>query len=307
VTAVVVDTAQWTFNATGTRWCITSPTSLDAADRAAVRDRIEDYERVFSRFRPDSTVTSASREAGSFALPAEADDLFTVYRVAGALTDGAVNPLVGGSLEALGYGPEPTLRAGPARRPAPAFDHAAHWDGARLHTRGPIHLDVGAAGKGQLADLVLGRLRARGLTARGPVVVDAGGDLVRDPGRGDPGRGNPGRSGGTERIGLESPFDAGQVIGVVTLGAGAVAGSGIGKRAWAGHHHIVDARSGVPTRGILATWAIAPSALLADISATSLFFAGVEEVRSTFGTIGVRIRADGSVEWIPDPRLEIFT
>ncbi|GAA2182563.1 FAD:protein FMN transferase [Brooklawnia cerclae] len=285
------------FHATGTRWRIDTARPLDAWVADAVRDRIDSYEAAFSRFRPDSTVAAAARQAGTFMFPPEADPLFDVYRRLDELTGGAVNPLVGVSLAHLGYGAVPTLRPRPGARPAPVFGEVCHWDGRCLHTREPVNLDFGAAGKGQIADLVLQMLRDESTVGHGPVVVDAGGDIVRDAGaRRD-----------AERVGLESPFEPGRVIGVFTLGSGAVCGSGVGRRAWAGRHHVLDARTGEPVTGIVATWAMASTALMADAAATALFFADLDEVCSAFMAVGVRVRADGSVEWLDDPRLEIFT
>ena len=53
-------------------------------------------------------------------------------------------------------------------------DDALAWDGARLDTPAPVLLDVGAAGKGQLVDLVAELLADRGVLG---ATVDGGGDV----------------------------------------------------------------------------------------------------------------------------------
>jgi thiamine biosynthesis lipoprotein len=71
-------------------------------------------------------------------------------------------------------------------------------------------------------------------------------------------------------------------------------------------HHVVDARTGAPTSDVLATWAVGPSALVADLAATALFFAEPDLVAARFGVRYVVLRADGSVRWSLDLDGEVF-
>ena len=139
---------------------------------------------------------------------------------------------------------------------------------------------TGAAGKGQLVDLVSGLLTARGIDAH---VVDAGGDL---------------RTAGPEplRVALEHPADPAQAIGVVEVADGAIAASAVNRRAWADRHHVLDGRTGDPTREVVATWAIAATAMEADGLATALFFAPPARLERVFAFTGVRVFADGRYE-----------
>lgn len=286
--------AELRFPAIGTQWRLTTPEPLPAAVRTAVAERIDRYDRAFSRFRADSTVAAARRRAGRHRFPAEAADLFETYHRLHRLTGGAVNPLVGGSLAHLGYGPG---RAAAATGGRPAADWTrCRTRGSLLSTDVPVALDLGAAGKGQLADLVLGVLRSHCPGDSGPITVDAGGDIVRHPG-------TPARA---ERIGLESPFVDGEVIGAVALTGGALCGSGVRRRRWDGWHHVLDARTGLPVTEVVATWALAGSGLRADAAATALFFVDVAAVWAGFGAAGLRVFADGSAQWWPDPRWEVF-
>ena len=151
-------------------------------------------------------------------------------------------------------------------------------------------IDMGAIGKGRLVDLVFERYARR----RRNVVVDASGDLRS---RGE-----------TMRIGLEHPFDPGRAIGVVDVTDAALCASAINRRAWGdGLHHVLDARTGEPVRTIAATWAIAHSAMRADAIATALFFDGGPELAFEWDVQWVRMTTDGTVQWSPGSKAELFT
>lgn len=279
------------FDAIGTRWTIDTAEPLTAEVLAAVHERIARFDLAWSRFRGDSWVAEvAAGGAGTYRLPDDAGPLLDAYDVAARCTDGAVDPLVGRTLEGLGYDAAYTLR--PRRdadgalltAPAPGWRTAARRsaDGALLTLDEPALLDVGAGGKGYLVDLVAGVLAAHGVAEH---VVDAGGDLrAAVP--------------GPLTVALEDPRDTTRALGVLRLADGALCGSATNRRAWAPDvHHVVDARTGAPTRDVLATWAVGPSALLADLAATALFFAEPDLVASRFGIRYVVLRADGGVRW----------
>lgn len=285
----------WRFEAIGTQWMIDTHEPLTDGERVAVRALIEDFDREWSRFREDSTV-SALASGGSRALPADAEVMFAVYDDLGAATEGAVNPLVGVSLEALGYDASYSLRpSDPVSAPRDWRRVISTGDGA-LTVSLPALIDVGAIGKGRLVDLVLEYLED---AERASLTVDAGGDVRC--------------SGSRERIGLEHPYDSTRIIGVVDLEDAALCASATNRRAWGdGLHHVLDARTGVPVRTIAATWAVAPTAMLADAAATALFFDGGAELAYRWGVEWVRMTTTGRVEWSPGfgterCRAELFT
>jgi FAD:protein FMN transferase len=112
-------------------------------------------------------------------------------------------------------------------------------------------------------------------------VIDAGGDLRHYGDR-------------PLRVGLEHPLDLERVLGVVELRGNALAASAINRRAWGdGLHHILDARTGAPTRSVLATWVIADNAMLADGIATALFLADPSRLAETYRFEFVRVSAHG--------------
>jgi thiamine biosynthesis lipoprotein len=277
------------FDAIGTRWQIDTAEPLPGEVLAAVHARIAAFDEDWSRFRADSWVTRVARAgAGTYPLPADAGPLLDMYDTVARCTDGAVSPLVGHALEALGYDASYTLRPRTGDdgtwdvAPAPAWAEVER-DAGSITLPVPALIDVGAAGKGYLVDLVAGVLAEHGITEH---VVDAGGDLrVAQPGR-------------PLTVALEDPRDTGRAIGVLRLTEGALCGSATNRRAWGeGLHHVVDARTGAPVHDVLATWAVGPSALGADAAATALFFAEPDLVSARLGIRYVVLRADGSVRW----------
>jgi thiamine biosynthesis lipoprotein len=266
------------FDAIGVPWRIDSARPLSAAVRAAVADRVSDFDRTWSRFRHDSLVAEISRRAGDWALPDEGTELFALYRALYALTEGRVSPFVGDALEGLGYG------AGLSRAPsgaAPVWEGLAEVVDGALRTTAPTLVDVGAVGKGLLVDLVTQVLAAHGVS---DATVDASGDLRVAGER-------------VERVALEHPFDTRRAIGVVEVSGGALCASATNRRVWGdGLHHVIDGRTGRPVDAVVATWALAPTAALADGAATALFFVSPAEVRDALGAIGVRMFSDGRTE-----------
>jgi FAD:protein FMN transferase len=288
------------FEAIGTHWEIDTDAPLDMRLRASILVRVREFDRIYSRFRQDSLVSSVAGadEGGCFDFPEDAPPLFDLYDQLHALTNGAVDPLVGRTLELLGYDRAYSLkpatddvqRYAHAQRPVWSKDVIRH--GARLRTRRPLVIDVGAAGKGHLVDIVTCLLKRAGFRQ---FVVDGGGDLR-----------NTGES--SLRIGLEHPFSPGQVIGVANLRDRALCASAVNRRAWGhGLHHVLDARTGTPVRDVVASWVVADSALLADGLATALFFVPAQRLAEVFNFTYVRMYSNGRAEMSPTFAGEIFT
>ena len=285
----MADPAIWRFGAIGTPWQIETAEPLATSLRAEVELLVESFDREWSRFRPDSLVSSLARGGGSVPAPRDASAMFEAYGALSDATGGAVNPLVGVSLERLGYDRALSLVERGAV-PAPADWRALLTWGDRLAVSEPALVDVGALGKGRLVDLVMAVI-APG--APGDVVVDASGDLAM--------------RGSTQRIGLEHPFDASRAIGVWEVTDAALCASATNRRAWGdGLHHVLDARTGTPVRAIAATWAVADSAMQADAVTTALFFDGGPRLAHDWGVEWVRMTTDGAVEWSPGCRAELF-
>jgi FAD:protein FMN transferase len=291
----------FTFDAIGTRWCIDTDEPLGGEVRDRILDRIRRFDRTYSRFRPDSLVAqvAAAPAGGRFEFPKDSIALFDLYDRLVAATDGAVDPLVGRQLELLGYNPTYSLTPAPAAvrareraRATPTWAADIVRDGTTLITRRPLVIDVGAAGKGYLVDIISTILRQAGVAE---FVVDAGGDLRH---RGEHGI----------RVGLEHPLDPRLVLGVANLQNRALCASAVNRRAWGnGLHHVLDARTGTPATEVVATWVVAGDAALADGLATALFFTGAHRLAEIFRFTYVRMLADGRAERSPDFDGELFT
>ena len=282
--------AVWQFDAIGTRWRVETVEELPADARAAVQSAVTEFDAAWSRFRPDSLVSRLARGAGSVPTPPDASAMLAAFEDLSLATSGAVNPLIGGSLESLGYDAQYSLRGGRAVPAPEGWRARLRWDDARLELDAGATIDVGALGKGRLVDVVARVLAP--WTGEG-VVVDASGDLLV--------------SGTTQRIGLEHPFDPTVAIGVWRVTDAALCASATNRRAWGdGLHHVLDARTGAPVRTIAATWAVADTAMRADAVATALFFDGGDELAHRWGAQWVRMLTDGRVEWSHGCSAELF-
>ncbi|MCU1551962.1 MAG: FAD:protein transferase [Glaciihabitans sp.] len=290
--------AELRFEAIGAPWQIDAPDPLPPTLVDAIHARIDEYDRTWSRFRSDSLVARVATEPGTWAFPSDAPPLFDLYRALYDASGGTATPLVGRRLENLGYDADYSLRPAPTRVEVPAWDDVMSWDGSTLTTRVPVVLDVGAAGKGYLVDIVAAMIRDAGIE---DYTVDGSGDLVHAGGE-------------PLRIALEHPFDPTLAIGIYELSDGALCASAPGRRAWGtGLHHILDGLTGEPTTDVAATWAMASSGLVADGLATALFFVDGDTLATAlppgpeYEFEYVRMFPTSRVEHSPGFRGELFT
>jgi thiamine biosynthesis lipoprotein len=278
------------FEALGTNWEIESSVPLSIRIQQDILEQMDQFNRTYSRFQSDSLVSqiAAASEGGRFIFPDDALILFDLYDRLYSVTQGAVDPLVGKDLELLGYDSNYSLI--PASDSVRAETHVhgrANWaenisrNGTTLITDRPLSLDFGAAGKGYFVDIVSTLLLEAGIDE---FVVDGSGDLRH-------------RGGSSIQVGLEHPFDSTMVIGVAELCNGSLCASAINRRAWGDElHHILDARTGVPTQNVVATWVIANDTLTADGLATALFFSPGKVLEEYFCFSYVRMFSDGHAE-----------
>lgn len=272
------------FEAIGTHWSIETAKALSQAETHRIHKIIDNFSGAYSRFRTDSLVSRARSEApGSFTFPASIVTLHDTYVRLERATKGAVNPLVGGTLEQLGYDATYSLRlaTSTAIKP-PSLAKTIERSGTVLTYNQPVMLDVGAIGKGYLVDQVAAYLAKQ----HKHYVVDAGGDLAVATTK-------------PYVIGLECPQDLDKVIGTVSLQHGSICGSAPNRRKWGEKlHHIIDARTGKPAESdIVATWAIADTTMLADALATALFFTPANVLQQQFGDFSyIIMRANSLLE-----------
>lgn len=263
-------TGSWTafsFAGIGTDWEISTPLPLPAPLQSQLLATVEKYDAAWSRFRADSLVTKLAGSAGRVEFPPEAARLGALYQELYRITGGAMTPLIGGSLERLGYDAGYSLMPSGPALPAPAWEGLLEWTGTSIGSSQPMVLDIGAAGKGLLVDLLAEVLRGQGLTE---FLIDASGDMLHS---------------GPEplRIGLEHPYQPTQAIGVVELFNSALCASAANRRAWGdGLHHVLDGATGKPVGTVVATWSTATTAMEADALATALFLTDPASLEQSF-------------------------
>jgi FAD:protein FMN transferase len=264
------------------------------------RDRIEQLESRWSRFRADSEISALNRDAGS-AVSVSVETVWLIERSIEAwrLSGGAFDPTVLGAVRRAGYDRSfdqldqrdllaPAVPDRPDRRPAVRLGVGAAditVDGSAVTLPVGTGFDPGGIGKGLAADLVVADLLAAG--AEG-ACVNLGGDVrVAGAGPADPGREGPDES---APPGGSRPSDAAWTVAVwhpelarpmvrIGLVDGAVATSTTLLRRWrvAGveRHHLIDPRSGQPSDSDLdLATVVAAEAWMAEILAKSVILRG---------------------------------
>jgi thiamine biosynthesis lipoprotein len=218
---------------------------------AAVRRLFEEWESVFSRFRPESELSRINRHPLEVVILSR---LFT-YAMrtaisAAAATNGLVDPTLGGAVEAAGYDKDFSELGDDERPPGPP-SHGT-WRSLRLSgrllSRPPgTALDLNGVVKSLAVDSALELISGDGFVSAGGDVAVRGGATIALPAGGE-----------------------------VQLLAGGIATSGSTKRRWhrggEPQHHLIDPRTGRPA---VSQWdevtVAAGSCLAADVAAKAAF------------------------------------
>lgn len=284
------------FEAIGTQWQIDFPDGLLASKQAeiveTIKERIAVFDKDYSRFRSDSLVTKISQVAGVYGLPADAEPLFMIYEQLYRLTNGLMTPLIGDVLVAAGYDPEYSLQPKVLTKPLP-WEESMERHGLELTVKQSALLDVGAAGKGYLIDIVCEIIRAAGVTQ---YCVDAGGDMAYYS-----------ETDESLRVGLEHPNMPETIIGVAQIRNQSLCGSAGNRRSWSRFHHIINPETLTSPRHILGLWVVAPTTLIADALTTALFFTDPEVLAPHYQFKYLIMRADHSITRSKDFPVELFT
>jgi thiamine biosynthesis lipoprotein len=225
-----------------------------AAELEAVARVFRAWELVFSRFRPDSELSRLNRSpAGAlFVSPLFARVLGAALQ-ASAATGGLVDPTLGEAIEAVGYDRD-FADVGDDSRPA-GTTAPGRWQDVRLAghlvTR-PVGtaIDLNGVVKAMAVDETLGLLAGDGFVA-------AGGDLAAR---------------GETTVAVPEG-------GAVRLLAGGLATSGTTRRRWVRggvpQHHLLDPRTGRPSRSCWTQVTVAAATCLAaDVAAKAAFLLG---------------------------------
>lgn len=256
------ETTRLDFEALGTT-CHLFARGLEPERLAEIAAEVGEMHRRLTRFQPDSELSrfNALAGAGWTEVSPELEDLMRASLAAHELSGGLVNPAVLSSMLAIGY--TQPLRDGvtaPAlelARPLQPLPQVLAVEPGRARLARGCGLDFGGIAKGWLADrIAAGRLGGDGL-------VNLGGDLsARGPGpQGD-----------------GWPVGMGPVT--VVLRDQAAATSATNRRRWAGSegevlHHLIDPRTGLPSRSDLETVSvIATTAVGAEVAAKTALLLG---------------------------------
>ena len=267
---------------------------------AAARSQLAELEARWSRFRPNSEISTLNRAAGRpVAVSPETLTVLALAVLGWQATAGRFDPTVLDALEAAGY--DRSLEQLPAdgdgmdsSRPTPG--PAPGLAGIRLDAgAGTVtlsagtRLDLGGIAKGYTADLLCARLRAAGAAG---VCANVGGDLRVS---GTAPRGGP--------WAVAVPHPHGGQAATLELTDGAAATSSPLRRTWhAGSrpaHHLIDPHTGQPAdTGILQATVVAAEAWRAEVTAKAAFLAGLPDalpLATRLGTEALIIDQDGGL------------
>jgi len=283
------------FEAIGTGWEITLDEEVEyklwIKTIEKIYSEIDDFDKAFSRFRPDSLVTQMSHAAGTYQMPKHGHKLLEFYERLYKLTDGVVTALIGQVMADAGYDANYSFKSKELKTP-PKWQDALSYDNHQIVIKKPALLDFGAAGKGLLVDIVAAIIEDAGIKS---FTINASGDILHTSEKGD-----------QITVGLENPFDASEAIGVVKLGSKSLCASAGSKRKWHNFHHIIDPATLKATTEIVATWVIADDTMTADGLATALFFVNPSTLAGEFSFDYAKLGKDMELSYSPNFKIKIF-
>ncbi len=281
----------------------------EAAARAArrARETLLEAHQALSRFDPESELARLNADPRA-EVPASPllRQMVAAALTAGLRSGGLVDATLVDEIEAAGYAtsrdfdPAPEYGASPPPRPAGASPRAG-WcqfavdERAGTVTRPPgVRLDPGGIAKGLMADLV-----GEALVDFDYFAVDCCGDLRIGGSRGR-----------EQRVLVDDPA-GGEPLHELRIADGAVATSGITRRAWTvadgrRAHQIIDPATGEPAfTGVVQATAVAPTGLLAETLAKSALLAGPEHAEEHLPHGGL-IVVEGGAAWVVESLGALF-
>ena len=170
---------EWELWSTRARLVVTDPGVLSSA-RELVDSYLAQVDDAANRFRGDSEICRLVERSGEVTLSPTMAHLVAEALAAAELTDGDVDPTVGGALRRLGYDRDLRLvtgDAGPLRaviRPVPGY-RSLRLQGSRLRLPAGVELDLGATAKAVAADRAAALVHGAFGTG---VLVSLGGDIA---------------------------------------------------------------------------------------------------------------------------------
>jgi thiamine biosynthesis lipoprotein len=262
----------------------------------AVEDEAHRIETKFSRYRESSVVSEINRNAGR--TPVAVDDetgaLVQSALDLAHLTGGRFDPTVGVLRRAWDFKSERVPSAGEVAELLPLVDAGAvsRRDGTVFLRRAGMEIDLGGVGKEYAVDRVAALLRHEGVSS---AIVNFAGDVGTVGSRGD---------GRRWSAGVVDPRDRRRcVFEVRVAGDAGIATSGDYERGFVKdgvrYHHILDATTGWPARGVASATVVADSTSRAGAFATASLLLGAEAglalLEAAPGVQGALITDDGTI------------
>lgn len=250
----------------GTRYRVLGEACPDGLPEARVAAVLDEVVREMSTWVQDSGLSRFNRAPPGewFGVSADMVRVVAAAAVVSDATEGAFDVTALPLVDEYGFGPGAALADEAVQVDYHLLEFREHPPA--LRKRAPLQVDLSAIAKGFAVDRVAELLAGAGCRS---ALVEIGGELRvfgTAPG------------GGAWRVAIESPGE-GFAPGTLILDEGGVATSGdyrqTGERDGKRTTHIIDARTGTPIDGTLASaTVIAPTAMQADALATALMVLG---------------------------------
>jgi thiamine biosynthesis lipoprotein len=272
-------------SALGSTWCVkvlTKQIFKEDELRNEIIQKIEDAEKIFSHWRPDSELYrfNTSENTLPFSIPQDLHDLLKHAEWMHQHSQGAFDPTLGPVVNLWGFGPP-----GHSRSTIPTdlqIDEALEQTGIKnvkflpnrfIQKKVPtLQLDLSGSAKGEIIDLVCSLLDRWNFNN---YLVEIGGE-VRAFGKG--------RKGNGWLVGLENGSREPHTLASIPLRNYAVATSGTYRlnkpnpQSSRKASHLIDPRTGHPIENtLIAVNAFAPTARDADAWATALMILGLKD------------------------------
>lgn len=233
-----------------------------------IRFLISSFEKRFSRFDPDSLLSSLNQKREILTDDADFFDMLRLWVEAQELSNGAFSLFVGSDLEAIGYGKSAFCAVFDEQ----SENRLSRDESGKIKLWGTKNIDLWWVGKGYLIGLIEKLLMSYDIEY---FHINGGGDiLIRQE-----------ELSQFWAIILQNPMHADEMIGKAPILKGACCGSGTiyRHREYQGtqHHHLIDPKTQKPVQTcIIWLYVQHEQIVIADMLATTLFVAPIQEIEA---------------------------